>query len=76
MLRTRGIRKIMLTGITTDLCVHTTMPEANDCGFECELIASCCGATDPGNHAAAIKKMQGGVFGAVASSSACLESLP
>lgn len=79
MLRTRGIRKIMLTGITTDLCVHT-MPEANDCGFECQLIASCCGATDSGNHAAAIKmikmiKTQGGVFGAVASSAACLESL-
>jgi biuret amidohydrolase len=77
ILRTRGIENIVLTGITTDVCVHTTMREANDRGFECTILADCCGATDHGNHLAALKMvtMQNGVFGAVSDSAALLTAL-
>ena len=78
ILRTRGIANLILTGITTDVCVHTTMREANDRGFECVLLTDCCGATDKGNHDAAVKMvlMQGGVFGAVSDSAALIAALP
>ena len=77
LLHQRRVANLVLTGITTDVCVHTTMREANDRGYECLLLTDCCGATERGNHEAAIKMitMQGGVFGAVAPSQALLTEL-
>lgn len=76
-LQTAGITHLILGGVTTEVCVQTTMREANDRGYECLLLEDCCGATDFGNHQAAIKmvKMQGGVFGAVAGSQSFIETI-
>ncbi len=77
LLLRKGIQNIVLTGITTDVCVHTTMREANDQGYECLVLSDCTGATDYSNHLAALKmiKMQGGVFGTVATSADFIEAL-
>jgi nicotinamidase-related amidase len=77
ILRTHGITHLILTGITTDVCVHTTMREANDRGYECLILSDCTGATDLNHHAAALSMvtMQGGVFGAAAHSDQLLEAL-
>jgi len=77
LLRQKGIQNIVLAGITTDVCVHTTMREANDRGYECLMLSDCTGATDYGNYLAALRmiKMQGGVFGAVADSAAFIQAI-
>jgi biuret amidohydrolase len=77
LLHHKGIQNIVLAGITTDVCVHTTMREANDRGYECLLLSNCTGATDYGNYLAALKmiKMQGGVFGAVATSESFIAAI-
>ena len=77
ILGARGIRNLILTGITTDVCVHTTMREANDRGFECVIVSDACAATDRGNHEAALRMvtMQGGVFGAVATADAVITAI-
>jgi nicotinamidase-related amidase len=77
ILRQKGVRNFILTGITTDVCVHTTMRDANDRGYECLILSDCTAATDVGNHNAALKMvtMQNGVFGAVSSSTALIEAL-
>lgn len=68
---------LILTGITTDVCVHTIMREANDFGYWCLLLKDCTGSTDWENHLSAIKqvKMRGGVFGWVSDSQRFLEGI-
>ncbi|MCE7030580.1 cysteine hydrolase family protein [Jiella avicenniae] len=77
VLQTKGIRNIVLCGVTTDVCVHTTMRDANDRGYECLVLSDCTGATKLENHLAALDmvKMQGGVFGAVATSDAFIAAI-
>jgi nicotinamidase-related amidase len=76
-LKNLGITHIIITGITTDVCVHTIMREANDYGYWCTLLKDCAGATDQGNHDAAVKsiKMQGGVFGNVSDSKKFIDAV-
>ncbi|MEU4313084.1 isochorismatase family cysteine hydrolase [Nocardia sp. NPDC024068] len=77
LLRSAGITHLVLTGITTDVCVHTTMREANDRGYECLILSDCTGATERKHHEAALSMvtMQGGIFGAVATSDQLLAAL-
>jgi nicotinamidase-related amidase len=77
LLKNLGITHLVVTGITTDVCVHTIMREANDSGYWCVLLKDGTGATDYGNYQAAIKqiKMQGGVFGWVTDSKRFVEGI-
>ena len=77
VLRCNRVTHLVLMGLTTDLCVNSTIREASDRGYECLLLSDCTGATDEANYLAALEmvKMGGGVFGAVASSAAFVKCL-
>uniref|UniRef100_A0A0G4IE83 Uncharacterized protein n=1 Tax=Chromera velia CCMP2878 TaxID=1169474 RepID=A0A0G4IE83_9ALVE len=77
VLRTKGIRNLILTGVTTDVCVSTTMREANDRGFECLIVSDGTAGTIEANHDSVLSSIfeQGGVFGAVAATETVLTFL-
>jgi nicotinamidase-related amidase len=78
MLRNLGVKSLIVTGVTTEVCVHTTVREANDRGFECLVLADCCGSYFPEFHAVALRMIaaQGGIFGWVGESADLLSHLP
>jgi biuret amidohydrolase len=73
----RGIRSLVVTGVTTEVCVHTSVREANDRGYECLVLADCVGSYFPEFHAVGLKMIaaQGGIFGWVADSAQLLKVL-
>jgi len=77
VLRNRAITHLVVTGVTTEVCVHTTVREANDRGFECLVVSDCTGSYFPRFHEVALEMIaaQGGIFGWVAASDALLPAL-
>ncbi len=77
ILHNRGIDRLVVTGVTTEVCVNTTVREANDRGYDCLVLADCVGSYFPEFQAMglAMIKAQGGIFGFVADSPALLASL-
>jgi nicotinamidase-related amidase len=78
LLRNAGVTSLLVTGVTTEVCVHTTVREANDRGFECLVVEDGVGSYFPDFHATALRMIsaQGGIFGWTASSAELLEALP
>ena len=77
ILRANGIRNLWLLGVTTDVCVSSTMREANDRGYDVLLISDACRAATPALHEATLAgiEREGGVFGAHISSSALVKAV-
>lgn len=68
ILHNKGVKNLVIAGVTTDVCVSMTMREANDRGFDCVLLDDGSAASEPSLHVGTVEsvKMEGGIFGAVA----------
>jgi biuret amidohydrolase len=77
ILANRGITQLLVCGVTTEVCVSTTVREANDRGFDCLVVEDCCASYFPEFHTAALAMIvaQGGIFGWVAASAALIQAL-
>jgi nicotinamidase-related amidase len=77
MLRNRGVEYLLVCGVTTEVCVNTTVREANDRGYSCIVLADCCASYFPEFHEVglAMIKAQGGIFGWVSASKSVLAAL-
>src|SRR5262247_528050 len=77
MLKNRGIETLLVCGVTTEVCVNTTVREANDLGFRCIVLADCCASYFPEFHDVGLKmiKAQGGIFGSVSASAPVIAAL-
>ena len=77
ILRNHGITACVVCGVTTEVCVHTTVREANDRGFECLVLSDCTGSYFPEFHEVGLRMIaaQGGIFGWVAPSAELLSAL-
>ena len=77
LLQRHGIENLLVCGVTTEVCVNTTVREANDRGFRCVVLADCCASYFPEFHDMGLKmiKAQGGIFGWVSTSAAVIAAL-
>jgi nicotinamidase-related amidase len=77
VLHNRGVETLFVCGVTTEVCVHTTVREANDRGYRCVVPGDCCGSYFPEFHEMGLKmiKAQGGIFGWVSDSKRILAAL-
>jgi nicotinamidase-related amidase len=77
LLADRNIANLLVCGVTTEVCVNTTVREANDRGYRCIALADCCASYFPEFHASglAMIKAQGGIFGWVSDSTQAIAAL-
>ena|ERR1700690_862822 len=77
LLQDRGVENLVVCGVTTEVCVHTTVREANDRGYRCIVPADCCASYFPEFHETGLRmiKAQGGIFGWVSDSTRVLKAL-